>query len=174
MWSEVTQLSLTLCDPMDYSLPGSSFRGILQARVLEWVVISFSRGSSQPRDWTRVSHIPGRCFNLWATREAHQGLGFIKCLLALWLASITRIFRTAAASHELSPRDMHFCLLGLEPSTVMWPVLAQWWIKTRRKRNKLAAACRHVNEPNRDQKYPDSVTSTPNSNSQTYEINGCF
>ena len=52
---------------MDCSLPGSSLHGILQARVLEWVAISFSRGSSQPRDWTRVSHIPGRCFNLWAT-----------------------------------------------------------------------------------------------------------
>ena len=61
----------TLCDPMDCSLPGSSLHGILQARVLEWVAISFSRGSSQPRDQTRVSLIPGRCFNLWATREAH-------------------------------------------------------------------------------------------------------
>ena len=55
---------------MDCSLPGSSFHGILQARVLEWVAISFSRGSFWPRDWIRVSRIPGRCFNLWATREA--------------------------------------------------------------------------------------------------------
>ena len=39
-----------LCDPMDYSLSGSSIRGIFQARVLEWAAISFSRGSSQPRD----------------------------------------------------------------------------------------------------------------------------
>ena len=45
----------TLCDPMDYSLPGSSVRGILQARILEWVAISFTRGSSRPRDPTRVS-----------------------------------------------------------------------------------------------------------------------
>ena len=59
---------------MDCSLPGSSIHGILQARVLEWVAIPFSRGSSQPRDRTRVSHIPGRHFNLWATREA-QGRG---------------------------------------------------------------------------------------------------
>jgi len=44
--------------------------GILQARILEWVAISFSRTSSQPRDPTQVSHIAGRCFNLWATREA--------------------------------------------------------------------------------------------------------
>ena len=60
----------SLCDPMDCSLPGSSLHGILQARVLEWFAISFSSGSSQPRDWTQVSHIPGRHFNLWATREA--------------------------------------------------------------------------------------------------------
>ena len=44
------QSCLTLCDPMDYSLPGSSVHGILQARVLEWVVMPSSRGSSQPRD----------------------------------------------------------------------------------------------------------------------------
>ena len=66
-WSEVTQLCLTLCDPVDCSLPGSSIHGILQARILEWVAISFSRGSSRPRDQTWVSHIGGRCFNLWAT-----------------------------------------------------------------------------------------------------------
>ena len=55
---------------MDCSLPGSSLHGILQGRVLEWVAISFSRGSSRARDRTPVSCIPGRCFNLWATREA--------------------------------------------------------------------------------------------------------
>ena len=48
--SEVTQSCLTLCNPMDCSLPRSSVHGIFQARVLEWVAISFSRGSSQPRD----------------------------------------------------------------------------------------------------------------------------
>ena len=48
------QLCLTLCDPMDYSLPGSSVHGILQARILEWVAMPSSRGSSQPRDWTHV------------------------------------------------------------------------------------------------------------------------
>ena len=42
----------TLCDAMDYGPPGSSAHGILQARILEWVAISLSRGSSQPRDWT--------------------------------------------------------------------------------------------------------------------------
>ena len=68
-WSEVTQSYLTLCDPMDCSLPGSSVHGIFQARVLEWGAIAFSRGSSQPRDRTRVSHIVGRCFYCLS----HQG-----------------------------------------------------------------------------------------------------
>ena len=60
---QLTQSCPTLYDPMDCSLPGSSVHGILQARVLEWVAVSFSRGSSQPRDRTRVSCIPGRCYN---------------------------------------------------------------------------------------------------------------
>ena len=58
-----------LCNPMDCSLPGSSIHGIFQARVLEWVAISFSRGSSQPRDQTQVSHIIGKRLTIWATRE---------------------------------------------------------------------------------------------------------
>ena len=53
--SEVAQSCPTLCNPMDCSLPGSSFHGIFKARVLEWVAISFSRASSRPRDWTQVS-----------------------------------------------------------------------------------------------------------------------
>ena len=60
--SEVSQLCPALCDPMDCSLPGFSVHGIFQARILEWVAISFSRGSSWPRDWTQVSHIVSRCF----------------------------------------------------------------------------------------------------------------
>ena len=67
--SEVTQSCPTLCDPMDCSLPGSSVHGIFQAIALEWIAISFSRGSSQPRDWTRVSRILDRRFTFWATRE---------------------------------------------------------------------------------------------------------
>ena len=58
--SEVTQLCLTLCDSMDCSLPGSSGHGIFQARVLEWVAISFSRGSSWLRDQTQVSGTVGK------------------------------------------------------------------------------------------------------------------
>ena len=54
---------------MDCSLPGSSFQGILQARILEWVAIPFSRGPSQLRDQTLVSCIVGRFFTFWATKE---------------------------------------------------------------------------------------------------------
>ena len=71
----VAKSCLSLCDPMGCSQPGSSVHGILQARILEWAAVSFSRGSSRPRDWTSVSCIgcigrqtPYR----WATREAQQ------------------------------------------------------------------------------------------------------
>ena len=72
--SEVTQSCLTRCDPMDCSLPGSSVHGIFQARVLEWIVISFSSGSSRPRNGTQVSRIVDRSFTIWATREV-AGVG---------------------------------------------------------------------------------------------------
>ena len=68
--SEVAQSRPTLFDPMDYSLRGSSIHGMFQARVLEWVAISFSRLSSWPRDRTPISHIAGRRFTVWASREA--------------------------------------------------------------------------------------------------------
>ena len=64
----VAQLCPTLCDPMDYSLPGSSLHGNLQARILGWVAISFSRGFSQPRYQTQVSRFAGQFFPMWATR----------------------------------------------------------------------------------------------------------
>ena len=57
---------------MDCSLPGFSVHGIFQARILEWIAISFSRGSSLPRDRTWVSCIIGRCFTIWATREEYD------------------------------------------------------------------------------------------------------
>ena len=66
----VSQLCLTLCRHMDCSLPGYSVHGILQARILEWVAISFSGGSSWWRNWTQVSCIAGGFFINWATREA--------------------------------------------------------------------------------------------------------
>ena len=62
---KVAQSCLTLCDSMDYTV-----HGILQARMLEWVAFPFSRGSSQPRDRTQVSHTAGAIFTSGATREA--------------------------------------------------------------------------------------------------------
>ena len=64
----------TLCDPTDCSLPGPSVHGISQPRILDWVAIFFSRGSSQPRSQTHISHIAGRFFTDWATRKAKLGL----------------------------------------------------------------------------------------------------
>ena len=64
---KVTQSCLTLCDPMDYIV-----LGILQARILEWISFPFSRDSSQPRDQVQASHIAGRFFTSWATKEAQE------------------------------------------------------------------------------------------------------
>ena len=66
--SEIAQLCPTLSDPMDCSLPDSSIHGILQARILEWVAISFSRGSSWPREWTPI--IYASCID----RQRHNSL----------------------------------------------------------------------------------------------------
>ena len=70
MWVLVTQSCPTLCNPMNCSLPGSLVHGILQARILEWGAIPFSR------DRTRVSHIAGRFFTNWTTREAQESAIF--------------------------------------------------------------------------------------------------
>ena len=121
---KVTQLCLTLCDPMDWSQPGSSVHGIFQDGILEWVAIPFSRGSSQPRDWTQVSHIADGFFTIWAARKTQktsgvgcyallqgifptQGLnpGFLHCGQILY-----------CLSHQESP---HVCIysFSLEPPT---------------------------------------------------------
>ena len=75
------QLCPTLCDPIDGSPPGFSIPGILQARTLEWVAISFSKGSSWSRDRTQVSCIVGRRFTIWATREVQSRLQFYKAFV---------------------------------------------------------------------------------------------
>ena len=76
-----TQSCPNFCDPMDCSPPDSSVYGILQASILEWVAISFSRGSFQPRDWTWVSCIAGRLFY----HLSHQGSqNCLRWLLKAW------------------------------------------------------------------------------------------
>ena len=73
---KVAQSCPILYNPMDYTL-----HGILQGRILEWVDFPFSRGSSQPRDQTQVSHIAGGFLTSWATREAQENLVGSLCLL---------------------------------------------------------------------------------------------
>ena len=81
---------------MDCSLPGSSVHGILQARILEWVAIPFSRGSSWLRDWTQVSHPAGRFFAIWATMEDfHNKSAQISAALMLCKYNLVN-FRTLA------------------------------------------------------------------------------
>ena len=70
----VTKSCLPFCNPMDCSLPGSSVHGIFQKSILEWIAISFSKGSSQPRDLTRVSCIGRQILYHWSAWEAHKNM----------------------------------------------------------------------------------------------------
>ena len=105
----------TLCEPKDCSPPGSSVHGILQAKILEWVAIFFSRGSSWPRDWTQVFHIAVRFFTIWASREALKCIDITRwsVLKSDWLYSLqpkmeklstsakTRLGADCGSDHEL-------------------------------------------------------------------------
>ena len=81
----------TLCDCMDCNMPGSSIHGIVQARILAWVAIPFSRGCSSPRDQTHVSCTTDIFFAIWATREALaiivQSLSHVQFFVTLWAAA---------------------------------------------------------------------------------------
>ena len=101
----VTKSCPTLCDPLDYSRPGSSVHEILQARILEWVAISFSRGSCWPRNQTHISCIAGRLFTDWAVREAGMNktsylsfLFYSLFILADWFTQICCIKWSASKS----------------------------------------------------------------------------
>ena len=91
----VTQSCLTLCDFMDYGPPDSSVHGIFQARILEWVAICYSRGSSWPRGQTRISCVS--CTDKWilyhsATWEANVNTGHIFFKYSLWEMETITIF----------------------------------------------------------------------------------
>ena len=135
----VTQSHPTLCDPRDCSSPGSSVHGILQARILEWVAIFFSRGSSQPRDWSQVSCIGGRFFTVWATRESWKMKihSFAICTSLLFSNNYScywsELFSqgTLRRGTKLEKRNFsvlsHFCWsLGLALGKSMWCL----WIDT--------------------------------------------
>ena len=102
---------------MNCSPPGSSVHGILQARILEWVAISFSGESSRPRDWSQVSWIAGRRFNLWATREAPHIKKNFKGEVILLFYIYIYIWPFCAAYRILAS------WLGIEP---MPPALEAW------------------------------------------------
>ena len=70
----VAQSCLTLWNLMDCNPPGSSVHRIFQARILEWIAIPFSRGSSRLRDQTWVPHIVGKFFTIWATRKPKEDI----------------------------------------------------------------------------------------------------
>ena len=72
MHAKSLQLYLILCDPRDCSWPGSSVYGIFQARILEWVAMPFSRGSSQSRDWTTVSMSPALARRFFITSSTWE------------------------------------------------------------------------------------------------------
>ena len=94
------------CDPMDCSLLGSSVHGIFQAKILEWFAISFSKGSSQPRDQTRVSCTASRFFTNWATREVPFNLNYLLKILYLnmiTLGLITSIYEFWGT--QLNPQE---------------------------------------------------------------------
>ena len=85
-YSEVAQFCPTLCNPMDCSLLGSSIHGSLQARIQEWVAISFSRGSSQPRDQALVSCIAGEFFTPEPPGKPTEGLLSLFYFLVLFMS----------------------------------------------------------------------------------------
>ena len=107
----VSQLCLTLCDPMDHSPPGSSVHGILQARILEWVAISFSGTSSQPRDRTWVSCIASRFFTIWAIREAQTQSLIADCLFSFQRSSFY-LFHSQVEAFWNWNRKYELCLFS--------------------------------------------------------------
>ena len=112
----VIQLCPALRDPVDCSLPGSSVHGILQARILEWVAISFSRGSSWPRDQTQVSCIAGSFFTIWATREVptlqylplKTSLKSLPELAPVWFFSLSHTYHALVIPSLPAPRTPLF------------------------------------------------------------------
>ena len=99
---------VSFCDPMGCSLPGSSVLGILQARILEWVAIPFSRGSSRSRDQTQVSCIAGGFFTNWAIREAHTLIR--KRLISIQHMDTRNICHSHLGSMKFSIKTLGVCL----------------------------------------------------------------
>ena len=141
---KVTQLCLTLCDPMDYSPPGSSVHGILQARILEWVSISFSRGSSLSRDRTQVFCIQSDTLPSESPGKPRMGHKLLKNHQSMpekiHLAVVFRVGRwdeTQRARPELPPRQD---ILGIRMGMVVVGTKASMGPFGRRVRSRAAKA----------------------------------
>ena len=108
------QLCLTLCDPVDCSLPGFSVREILQARILEWVAMPFSRRSSQSRNWTGVSWISctaDRFFYCWATKAQ---LAIIRCIYYINILNKAKFW----IAHQITPGYFSYLIWSNCPTLV--------------------------------------------------------
>ena len=119
----VAKSCLTLCKPMECSLPGSSVHGILQARILEWVAISSSRGSFQLRDQTRISCIGRQILYHWVTQEA----GFLRYLF--WKTRI--INYTYLLGYCEGEMDQHMWNVRTVPGTPHCPADVGCYYMTR-------------------------------------------
>ena len=108
---------------MDRNLPVSSVHGSFQARILEWVAISFSRGSSRPRDRTRVSHLAGRRFTVWAIREANETVKdrltlVFAMLLAIWSWSLSSLVYHSETQEEKHSQGLSSCCVEEKPQSL--------------------------------------------------------
>ena len=129
----VAQPCLTLWNPMDYSPPGSSVHRILQARILEWVAMPSSRGSSQSRDGTRVSCIDRQIISCWVTREEELILipknwrvqNTPKSTLQGWITSITLISKTIQRLQQKKITGQYLCWIEVQKSSKK-KKLANW------------------------------------------------
>ena len=129
----VAQSCQTLCDPIDYTV-----HGILQARILEWVAVPFSRGSPQPRDWTQVACIAGGFFTSWTTREAQESLlqgifpnqelnrGLLHCIRILYQLSYQGspiLNKKVTILHAVTMTNMYATLLTKSRITALHMIL---------------------------------------------------
>ena len=108
---------------MDCRLPGSSVQRIFQATVLEWIAISFSRGSSWPRDWTQVSYIVDTRFTVWATREVIHS--FNSACVDIYVLSKYEYARTCVSRKWWVLNNM--CQMNLWTNTYLIEVLNTFW-----------------------------------------------
>ena len=120
---EVAQSCPTLRDPMDCSLPGSSVHGIFQARVLEWIAISISKGSSQPRDRTWVSHIVDRRFTVSGQCLRWQSLpGTNTALVQPWEWRPPEILNCVYSGHACLSALTHAHTRPVIPKPIWWQI----------------------------------------------------